>query len=89
MSEQEHPKISALFPNQASAAPLPADPEVINELRKLLAEAESGKCIGVCIVAFSAHEESAYLAVGKVTWQKAVADLERLKFTLLFQQGPI
>lgn len=82
-------KITPLFPGTSSAVPLPPDPEVVGKLEWLLEEAKSGKLIGLACCYYSAHEQTGYAAIGKVTWPHMVATLERLKLELLMQQGTI
>lgn len=87
MTEEEGPSapdnIRELFPGQRSAAPVPPQPDVIEELQQLLSLAQAGKITGLVWIGVDAEGRHAKATCGKVPLNTVVTALEQLKFSIL------
>lgn len=75
--------IRSLFPEKPSAAPLPADPEVIAALESMVEDAKAGQIIAFTGAVYNGAGFYQLLAVGKVSLANSLGTLDILKFTLL------
>lgn len=75
--------VEPLFKDRPSAAPLPAQPEVVEELEKFMLSAASGKITGLIAIGFNEDGKHLVSMVGKVQLNQGVSSLEQLKFFIL------
>lgn len=79
----EPPRVVALFSDKPSAAPLPADEEVIQALEVLLADARAGQIVAFTGAVYNGAGHHQLLAIGKVSLANSLGTLSILKHALL------
>lgn len=75
--------VAPLFPDRPTAAGLPPQPEVVEQLESFLHEAVTGKVTGIIIFGFDQVGGHRTAMVGKVKMSDSISAIEQLKFLVL------
>lgn len=75
--------VCSLFPDAPSAAPIPPQASILEELDRVTPDVKSGRIVGLIMIGFDEAGNISESISGKISINDGIAALERTKYSML------